>query len=101
VPSSFPLFFVVPAVLCRPHRPLSFFVVMSLSPPFIIAVSSDPPRKQLLPGVGVVSQGAGHSSGGGARRRRRPLVAFLPQATPRAVAQGAGCGWCIVRRCRR
>lgn len=28
---------------------------------------------------------------------RCPLSVFHPQSTPRAVARGAGCGWCVVR----
>jgi hypothetical protein len=42
-------------------------------------------------------QADARSSGGGTHCCYcHPLSVFLLQSTPRAVARGAGCGWCVV-----
>jgi hypothetical protein len=55
----------------------------------------DPPHKQLLVGLGAggVSLVAIHDGGG--HCPALALALFYPRSTPRAVAHGAGGGWCF------
>jgi hypothetical protein len=80
------------------------FLAWCLPMSLLASNTHDPPCEQLLAGVGA---GAGSSVVVGVFCGRFLLVAlccgrlspFHLQSTPRAVARGAGGGWCVIRRC--